>query len=186
MKIQDCHISGLKIIELEKHTDERGFFSERYSEARFSEAGIPMRFVQDNHLHSLPKVLRGLHYQLSPAQGKLIGVINGAAWDVAVDIRPASKTFGQHFSIELSAENGRLLWIPGGFAHGFCVLGETPCDMIMKVTEFRNAAAEGGIKYGDAKLAIKWPVENPIISARDHTLASWDEYCNNAVKAEGN
>jgi len=185
MKIHDCRISGLKLIEVEMHSDERGFFVERYNEEKFEEAGLPTRFAQDNYLHSLPRVLRGLHYQKNPGQGKLVYVVSGAVWDVAVDIRPGSPTFGQHFGIELSALNGKMLWMPDGFAHGFCVLGDEGADMLMKVTEFHNPAASGGIRYDDVNLAIKWPVENPIISARDHALASWNEYCNNASKVEG-
>ena len=110
--------------------------------------------------------------------------MQGKVWDVAVDIRPESKTFGQHFGVELSAENGKLLWIPAGFAHGFCVLGDAPADMLYKVTEFYNAAGEGGIAYNDAQLAINWPIGNPAISERDRQLASWDEYCKNIRQEE--
>ena len=184
MQIQDCHISGLKVIQLEIHGDSRGFFVERFNEKKFAAAGLPTRFVQDNHSRSAAGILRGLHFQNNPAQGKLVGVTQGRVWDVAVDIRPESKTFGQHFGVELSAENGKLLWISAGFAHGFCVLGDAPADMLYKVTEFYNAAGEGGIAYDDAQLAINWPIENPTISERDRQLASWDEYCKNIRQEE--
>jgi len=131
-------------------------------------------FVQDNHSRSFPNVLRGLHYQ--PGQGKLVSVIRGRIWDVAVDIRPDSETLGQHYSVELSDENGRMLWIPSGFAHGFCVLGDQPADVLYKVTSVYNPVGEGGIAYDDPELGIKWPIENPIISARDKAQQSFASY----------
>ena len=184
MQIQNCEISGLKVIQLEIHGDKRGFFVERFNEKKFAEAGLPTRFMQDNQSHSASGILRGLHFQHTPAQGKLVGVTRGRVWDVAVDIRPESKTFGQHFGLELTAENGKLFWVPAGFAHGFCTLGDEPVDMIYKVTEFYNPAGEGGISYDDSQLAINWPIKNPIISQRDRLLASWDEYCRNIQKLE--
>lgn len=179
MEILACPIEGLKIIKLDVHGDSRGFFVERFNEASFKALGLPTDFVQDNHSRSAPGILRGLHYQHTPPQGKLVGVTRGAVWDVAVDVRPGSPTFGQHQAVELTGENGILLWIPPGFAHGFCVLGDEPADMLYKVNNLYNAAGEGGIQFDDAKLGIKWPVTNPTISARDKTQKSWDDYCAN-------
>lgn len=178
MKITEGRINGLKIIELAVHKDERGFFVERAHAEKFAAAGLPV-FVQDNHSQSLPGVLRGLHYQYSPAQGKLVGVTRGRVWDVAVDIRPHSPTFGQHEAIELSGDNGRLLWIPAGFAHGFCVLGDEPVDMLYKVDAYYHAAGEGGIAFDDQTLNIPWPLKSPLVSARDKALPRWREYCDN-------
>src|ERR1700727_1514521 len=134
MKVIDCPLDGLKVIELDVHGDPRGFFVERFHIKRFAEAGLPHIFMQDNHSRSAPGILRGLHYQFSPPQGKLVGAIAGRIWDVAVDVRPDSPTYGQHFTIELSDENATLLWVPAGFAHGFCVIGDVPADVIYKVT----------------------------------------------------
>jgi dTDP-4-dehydrorhamnose 3,5-epimerase len=130
MPSEQLPIDGLVLITLDVYGDARGFFCERYKLSRFAEAGISENFVQDNHSRSAPDVLRGLHYQYAPAQGKLVGVTRGRIWDVAVDIRPHSPTFGESYGTELSDMNGRLLWIPAGFAHGFCVLGEEPADVI--------------------------------------------------------
>jgi dTDP-4-dehydrorhamnose 3,5-epimerase len=184
MKVSDCKLAGLKVIALDVHGDARGFFVERYSQSRFAEAGLPTDFLQDNHSRSAPGVLRGLHYQANPAQGKLVGVTRGAVWDVAVDIRPDSPTYGQYHGEELTGENGRLFWIPAGFAHGFCVLGEEPADMLYKVTGLYNKAGEGGILYNDPELGIDWPVKNPVISERDEGLLSFAEYRANPVRWE--
>jgi dTDP-4-dehydrorhamnose 3,5-epimerase len=176
MKITECPIEGLKVIELDVHGDARGFFVERFHIKRFQEAGLPCVFMQDNHSRSAPGILRGLHYQYAPPQGKMVGVIRGAVWDVAVDIRPESKTFGQHFGVELTGENGKLFWMPPGFAHGFCVLGDEPADMLYKVTGVYNAVGEGGVRYDDKDLAIQWPIKNPTISKRDTELQSFRDY----------
>mgnify|MGYP001302107858 CR=1 FL=1 len=120
MKISKCDIEGLLVVELDLYGDSRGFFVERFNKSRFEEHGLPTSFPQDNHSRSAPGVLRGLHYQFSPQQGKLVGVTRGRVWDVAVDVRQGSKTFGQHFGVELTGENGKLFWMPPGFAHGFC------------------------------------------------------------------
>lgn len=182
MNIINADIEGLKIVELALHGDARGFFVERYSEAKFAAAGLPTQWSQDNHSRSAPGVLRGLHWQSNPAQGKLVGVTRGRVWDVAVDIRADSPTYGQWQGVELSDTNGRLFWIPAGFAHGFCVLGDEPADMLYKVTGLYNAAGEGGIRYDDPDLAVDWPLENPQISARDEKLMSFAQYKENPVK----
>ena len=149
---------------------------------RFADAGLPHIFLQDNHSRSAPGVLRGLHYQYAPPQGKLIGVASGRVWDVAVDIRPDSETFGQHYGVELTAENGKLFWMPPGFAHGFCVLGDEPADMLYKVTSVYNAVGEGGIQYDDPEIGIKWPISNPAISARDTKQQSFSDYKKSAPR----
>lgn len=182
MQVSDCPLSGLKIIKLDMHGDSRGFFVERYQEKRFRDAGLPANFVQDNHSRSAPGILRGMHYQVSPAQGKLVGVTRGRVWDVAVDIRPNSPTFGKHYAAEISGDNGVLLWVPAGFAHGFCVLGDEPADMLYKVDGHYNKDTEGGISYDDPDLNIPWPIKNPMISERDKKLMSWQEYKANAPK----
>lgn len=176
MQVHDCPLSGLKRIELRIHGDARGFFVERFNQARFTELGIPTTFVQDNHSRSAPGIIRGLHYQTGPAQGKLVGVIRGTIWDVAVDIRPDSPTFGQYFAAILSDKNGHMLWIPEGFAHGFCVMGSEPADVLYKVTAPYHPAGEGGIHFADPDLAIAWPVTNPLFSERDAKLPSFFAY----------
>jgi dTDP-4-dehydrorhamnose 3,5-epimerase len=132
--------------------------------------------VQDNHSLSKPGVLRGLHFQTQPSQGKLVGCSRGRIWDVAVDLRPHSQSYGKWYSAELSAENGRLLWIPSGFAHGFCVLGDEPADVQYKVDAFYNPKMEFGIRWDDPDLQIPWPIKNPIVSERDSALPSFADY----------
>jgi len=176
MRIDSTELEGLKVIQLDIWKDNRGFFLERFNLEKFQAAGLSVEFVQDNHSRSLPRVLRGLHYQLNPAQGKLVGVLRGRVWDIAVDLRPNSRTYGQSFGIELSDENARLLWIPVGFAHGFCVLGDEPADVLYKVDAVYNPKSEGGIRWDDPALLIQWPISNPIISARDQGLPSFSGF----------
>jgi dTDP-4-dehydrorhamnose 3,5-epimerase len=176
MKVTALEPKGLMLVDLVVHGDARGFFVERYQAARFREFGLPTHFVQDNHSRSAPGVLRGLHYQTRPAQGKLVGVARGRIWDVAVDLRPESATFGKNFGVELSDLAGRLLWIPPGFAHGFCVLGDEPADVLYKVDAPYNPAGEAGIYWNDPELAIPWPLKDPVVSSRDQWLASFASY----------
>ena len=176
MRIESLEPAGLLLVELDVYTDERGFFIERFHLERFEQHGLPTRFVQDNHSRSQPGVLRGLHFQLDPPMGKLVGVLRGRVWDVAVDVRPESPTFGRHYGVELSDENGRLLWIPPGFAHGMCVIGDEPADLFYKTDAFYNADGEGGIHWADPELAVRWPVKDPRVSARDRRLPSFAEY----------
>jgi len=176
VKITDGPLEGLKVIDLNVHGDARGFFVERFHVKRFAEAGLPHIFLQDNHSRSAPGVLRGVHYQYAPPQGKLVGVTRGRVWDVAVDIRPWSTTFGQYYGVELSGENGRLFWMPPGFAHGFCVLGDEPVDMLYKVTSVYNGPGEGGIQFDDPEIGIKWPIASPVVSQRDREQMSFAEY----------
>jgi dTDP-4-dehydrorhamnose 3,5-epimerase len=176
VRVTRLELNGLLLIELVLHADERGFFTERFNRARFRDLGVPVDLLQDNHSRSFPGVIRGLHYQWEPAQGKLVGVLRGRIWDVAVDSRPDSPTFGKSVSVELSDENGRLLWVPPGFAHGFCVLGNEPADVLYKVDAYYNPRGEGGIHWADRDLAIPWPAPNPIVSARDNQLPSFAAY----------
>ena len=147
--------------------DERGFFMESYKESEFKANGITFDFKQDNHSKSSKNVLRGLHYQLEPyAQGKLVKVVTGRIFDVAVDIRKGSPTFGNWVSAELSEENKQMLWIPPGFAHGFLSL-EDNTNVLYKSTNEYNKESEGGILWNDPEIGIKWPVDKPILSEKD-------------------
>lgn len=187
MNVSYPPMKGLALIDLTVYRDSRGFFVERFQIEQYREHGLPTKYVQDNHSRSAPGVLRGLHYQWRPEQGKLVGVIRGRIWDVTVDLRSKSSTFGQHFATELSDENGRLLWVPSGFAHGFCVLGDEPADVLYKVDASYNAAGEAGLHWADPELAIAWPVRKPRNSVRDESLSSFAEYRQQPIawEAEG-
>jgi dTDP-4-dehydrorhamnose 3,5-epimerase len=176
--ITDLPLAGLKLVELKLFHDDRGYFTESYQEQRFHQGGITAKFVQDNCSRSKPGVIRGLHYQNNPAQGKMVGVMRGRVWDVVVDIRSQSSTFGQWYGVELSDANGKMLWVPAGFAHGFCVLGNEDASVVYKVDSFYSAAGEGGIRFDDSDLKIEWPnvgIE-PIVSAKDRALPTFAEY----------
>jgi dTDP-4-dehydrorhamnose 3,5-epimerase len=185
MKVTRLEIEDVLLVELVVHGDARGFFVERFQAERFRELGLPTTFVQDNQNRNKPGVLRGLHFQHTPAQGKLVGVTRGTIWDVAVDVRPGSPTFGKHVSAELSDTNGRLLWIPAGFAHGFCLLGDEPADVIYKVDALYNPAGEGGISWDDPELAVPWPITDPLVSERDRTMQSFAAYKANPPRWPG-
>jgi dTDP-4-dehydrorhamnose 3,5-epimerase len=178
IEIQKTPLDGLLVVKNKIFRDERGFFVERSNSAQLKQAGIEPNFVQDNHSRSKPNVLRGLHYQLGPngGQTKFVGVYRGRIWDVAVDLREGSPTYGQNFGIELSDENALHLFIPAGFAHGFCVLGNTEADVVYKVNQPYNPKLEGGFHYLDEKLAIQWPFigSSPIVSARDLALPNFN------------
>ena len=176
MKVTPLDVEDVLLVELTVHADARGFFVERFGLDRFRELGLPTAFVQDNQSRNRPGVLRGLHYQHTPPQGKLVGVTRGRIWDVAVDVRPDSPTFGKMVSAELSDLNGRLLWIPPGFAHGFCVLGDEPADVLYKTDALYNPHGEGGIAWNDPELAVPWPIDAPIVSDRDRTMQSFASY----------
>jgi dTDP-4-dehydrorhamnose 3,5-epimerase len=176
MKVTRLELEGLVLIELIINGDPRGFFTEPFQQTRFRENGLPTNFVQDNHSRSLSGVLRGLHYQYDPPQGKLVGVIRGRIWDVTVDIRPNSSTYGRTFGLELSDMNGRLLWVPPGFAHGICVLGDQPADVLYKTDGLYNPEGEGGIFWADPDLSIRWPISHPVVSAKDQKLPSFADY----------
>lgn len=176
MKTTELNIPGLYLIELDVHGDERGFFVERFHQQKFMEMGVKVHFAQINHSRSAPGVLRGLHYQTEPMQEKLVGVVRGRIWDVALDLRKGSKTYGQHYGVELTDMNGKMLLVPHGFAHGFCVLGEAPADVIYYTDSFYNPEKEGGIMWDDKELKIHWPIEQPKISVRDQQQSSWQEF----------
>jgi dTDP-4-dehydrorhamnose 3,5-epimerase len=166
LKILTTPLDGVLIIEPTVFQDERGFFLETYHARRYAEAGLDVTFVQDNHSRSRRGTLRGLHYQAQNPQGKLVRVIEGTVVDVAVDIRPESPTFGQHVSVELTAENFRQIYVPPGFAHGFCVTSDV-AQVEYKCTTYYDPADERGIAWNDPALAISWPVQEPILSDRD-------------------
>jgi dTDP-4-dehydrorhamnose 3,5-epimerase len=163
-------LAGVLIIEPSVFDDPRGFFFESYHADRYAVAGLPERFVQDNHSRSLPGTLRGLHYQLLHPQGKLIRVISGSVFDVAVDIRRGSPSFGRWVGTELSAANKRQLYIPPGFAHGFCVPDEVS-ELEYKCSDYYVPQDERGIVWNDPTLAIEWPVTSPLLSAKDRAFA---------------
>lgn len=166
MKRIDTELPGVVIIEPRVFRDERGYFVETWNQRRYAELGLPPEFVQDNLSYSTAGVLRGLHYQHPQAQGKLVSVLRGEVFDVAVDIRRGSPTFGRWVGVPLSAENGRQLYIPGGFAHGFAVTGK---DAIFsyKCTDFYDPASEGSILWDDPDIAIAWPVRDARLSPKD-------------------
>ncbi|GAB4384615.1 MAG: dTDP-4-dehydrorhamnose 3,5-epimerase [Elainellaceae cyanobacterium] len=170
MQVIPTEIPDVLIIEPRVFGDDRGFFFESFNEKAFIEkTGAVARFVQDNHSRSMKNVLRGLHYQIQQAQGKLVRVTSGAIFDVAVDIRKSSPTFGQWVSCELNADNKRQLWIPAGFAHGFVAL-EDGTEVLYKATDYYAPAYERSILWNDPDLAIAWPLSaDPIISAKDQT-----------------
>ncbi len=166
MKVEPTEIPDVLLVTPSVFEDSRGFFLETYNKSRYFDAGIDREFVQDNYSHSCRGTLRGLHYQLPQAQAKLIGVIWGAIFDVAVDIRPDSPFYGKWVGAELSQENRCQLFVPEGFAHGFCVLSET-ADVLYKCTDFYNPEADRGILWNDPEIGIQWPVESPLLSDKD-------------------
>ncbi len=166
MKVVETKLPGVLIVEPDRFGDARGFFQEIWHEGRYEEAGIRGPFVQDNLSLSAHGVLRGLHFQNPNAQGKLVYVLQGEAFDVAVDIRPGSPTFGKWTGVTLSGDNGRQFYIPPGFAHGFCVTGETAL-FAYKCTDFYNPRTEGAIRWNDPAIGIDWPVSDPVVSAKD-------------------
>ena len=154
--IEKTEINGLCIITPTVHKDSRGYFMESYNERDFQEAGLNLRFVQDNQSMSQKGVLRGLHFQKEYPQGKLVRVIRGRVYDVAVDLRKNSATFGKHFGIILTEENKKMFYIPEGFAHGFLVLSDT-AEFAYKVTDFYHPGDEGGLAWNDPEIGIVWP-----------------------------
>lgn len=166
MKVQKTPLHDALILEPRVFADDRGFFLESYSERAFVELGICERFVQDNHSFSKRGVLRGLHYQMTKPQGKLVRVVSGEILDVLVDLRHSSPSFGRWYSIRLSGENHLLAWIPAGFAHGFYVLSED-AHVLYKSTEFYFPELERTILWNDPNLAIEWNAKSPILSAKD-------------------
>lgn len=168
MRVINTHIPDLLIIEPDVFNDERGFFYESFNAQEFAAlSGIDVEFVQDNHTRSKKSVLRGLHYQVKQPQGKLVRVVSGEVWDVAVDIRRNSATFGQWSGVSLSADNRRQVWIPPGFAHGFLVLSDA-AEVLYKTTDYWAPEHERCIRWDDETLAIDWPLEGePVLSTKD-------------------
>ena len=166
MEIQTTPIDGVWLLTPRVFSDPRGFFTETFQRERFAAAGLPSDFVQDNLSFSSCKTLRGLHFQNPQARAKLVQVIQGEIFDVAVDIRLGSPTFGQWFGIKLSSANNRQMLIAAGLAHGFCVTSET-AHVLYKCTDFYAPEAEGGVLWSDPDIGIDWPVENPLLSEKD-------------------
>lgn len=166
MRVTPTELPGVLLIEPVVHRDTRGFFLETFHAGRYAAAGLPTVFVQDNHSSSVQHTLRGLHLQLRKPQGKLISVVEGEIWDVAVDVRPGSRTFGTYAATVLSSQNFRQLYVPPGCAHGFCVLSAT-AQVQYKCTDLYDPHDELGIAYDDPAIGIPWPVERPIVSDRD-------------------
>jgi dTDP-4-dehydrorhamnose 3,5-epimerase len=151
-------LDGLVLLAPTVHGDERGFFVETYREDAWSAAGVPTHFVQDNHSRSRRGTVRGIHFQTHPGQGKLVRCARGTVWDVVVDLRRGSSTFGEWEAVELDDVSGRQLWIPVGFGHGFCVLSED-ADFVYKCTNYYDPATEAGIRFDDPAVGIEWPLE---------------------------
>jgi dTDP-4-dehydrorhamnose 3,5-epimerase len=176
MRIHQTNLPDVLLLEPRLFRDERGFFYEAFNADVFAThraAGLPTRFVQDNHSRSTERVLRGLHYQLTRPQGKLVTCVRGTIFDVAVDIRVGSPTFGRWISQTLSGDEPRYLWIPPGFAHGFCVLSPV-ADVIYKCTELYSASDDRGILWSDEHVGIEWPIRDPLTSAKDQRYAGLD------------
>ena len=169
IKVTICEIEGLCVIEPTVFRDERGYFVETYNYNDFAAEGLDMKFVQDNQSMSVKGVLRGLHFQKQFPQGKLVRAIRGSVFDVAVDLREGSKTFGKWFGVDLTAENKKMFYIPEGFEHGFLVLSDE-AEFAYKVTDFYHPGDEGGMAYNDPKIGVEWPIEEGmqlILSEKD-------------------
>jgi dTDP-4-dehydrorhamnose 3,5-epimerase len=182
MRFSETRIQGVIVIEPDVYRDARGFFLETFHARKYAEAGIPEVFVQDNHSSSMQRTLRGLHMQLRKPQGKLVRVVEGEIWDVAVDVRPSSPTYGQWVAETLSAASFKQLYVPPGCAHGFCVLSET-AQVQYKCTALYDPADEVGIAWDDPQLAIAWPIGNPILSDRDRRHGSLENALNYMLQA---
>jgi len=177
MKVTETKLPSVLIIEPKVFGDSRGFFKETFQAERYREAGIEYDFVQDNHSRSQKGVLRGLHFQITKPQGKLVSCSQGAVFDVAVDVDPLSATFGQYVGIELTEDNHRQFWVPPGYAHGFCVLTDT-ADFQYKCTDYYDSSDEGGLIWNDPDVAIDWPIDQPLLSDKDAKLPTLKELAN--------
>ena len=174
MKVTALEIPGVLLIDPTMFKDQRGFFCETFHEQRYAEAGIRDSFVQDNISHSVRGTLRGLHFQQPHAQGKLVMAVEGVVFDVVVDIRKGSPTFGKWYGLELSSDNCRQLYVPPGCAHGFCVTSER-ATFLYKCTDFYSPADERGIAWDDPALGITWPVPEPILSTKDRAYPALEK-----------
>jgi dTDP-4-dehydrorhamnose 3,5-epimerase len=159
-------LSGVLVVEPDVHRDERGFFLESYHADKYRAAGIALDFVQDNHSRSTRGTLRGLHAQWRRPQGKLVRVLSGEIWDVAVDVRKRSPTFGQWVGVTLDSERHRQIWVPPGFVHGFCVTSDT-AEVEYKCTDVYDPGGELGVRWNDPRIGIEWPVAEPVLSRKD-------------------
>ena len=166
MQVTPTEIPDVLVVEPRVFGDHRGFFYESGNRQALARAGVDAEFVQDNHSRSTRGVLRGLHYQIDHAQGKLVRVVAGEVFDVAVDLRRSSPTFGRHVALTLSEDNRRMLWVPPGFAHGFCVTSAT-ADFLYKTTDYWHPEHERTLLWNDPALAIAWPVAAPVIAPKD-------------------
>ena len=167
MRVTPTAIPDVLVVEPRVFGDDRGFFFESWNRRALAQAGLDVDFVQDNHSRSARGVLRGLHYQIRHPQGKLVRVVAGEVFDVAVDLRRGSPTFGRHVAVTLSAENKRMLWVPPGFAHGFCVTSES-ADFLYKTTDYWYPEHERTLLWNDPALGIAWPVDGtPLVAAKD-------------------
>jgi dTDP-4-dehydrorhamnose 3,5-epimerase len=166
VKVTPTPLSGLLVLEPRIFKDDRGYFVETYQQERYREAGITQPFVQDNTSHSIKDTLRGMHFQQPRAQGKLVSCTRGAIWDAVIDVRQGSPTFGKWFGVELSAATARQLWVPTGFAHGFCVLSDT-ADVTYKCTDYYAPGTERAVLWNDPDVGIAWPVKSPLLSPKD-------------------
>ena len=174
MNVTETKLAGVLIVESKVFGDARGFFKETFQAERYREAGIEYTFVQDNYSRSQKGVLRGLHFQITKPQGKLVSCPKGAVFDVTVDIDPNSITYGQYVGVELTEENHKQLWVPPGYAHGFCVLSET-ADFQYKCTDYYDPSDEGGVIWNDPDVAIEWPIADPSLSNKDAILPTLAE-----------
>jgi len=177
MKVIETDLPGVLIIEPRVFGDARGFFLETFHQQRYEATGIPgdgLAFVQDNHSRSAKGVLRGLHFQLDQPQGKLLSAGTGSVFDVAADVNPDSATYGQWVGVELSEHNHRQLWIPPGYAHGFCVLSDI-ADFQYKCTAVYDAGSDAGVAWNDPVLDIRWPIDQPLLSDKDKRLPRLSE-----------
>ena len=173
MVTRSLKLPGLLLVTPEIRADERGFFMETYHEAKYHAAGIRCKFVQDNHSRSSQGTIRGMHFQKNPGQAKLVRVISGVIYDVAVDIRPSSPTFGHYEGVTLDAQAHEQLFIPNGFAHGFCVVSAS-AEVLYKVSAPYDSVQEAGFAYDDAAVGIVWPTANAVVSERDQRAPPLD------------
>lgn len=175
MNVSTTALAGVLVIEPAVYRDARGFFLETYHQQRYSDAGLDVRFVQHNHSRSEHRVLRGLHLQREHPQGKLVRASRGRVWDVVVDVDPASATFRRWVGVELDDQRHRQLYIPPGYAHGFCVLSDV-ADVEYQCTALYEPGDEAGIAWDDPELGIGWPIADPVLSARDRSNPTLAEY----------
>ena len=184
MRVTPTGLPGVLIIDPQVHRDGRGFFVETYHQDRYREQGITSVFVQDNHSRSAGRTIRGLHLQLRKPQGKLIRVVHGDVFDVAVDVRRGSPTFGRWVSVRLTAANFKQCYVPPGFAHGFCVMSEM-AEVEYKASDVYDPEGELGIAWNDPTLAIEWPIAAPVLSDRDRRLPTLAEQLDQLPRMEG-